>query len=734
MITLLISRYFTNPFYVLCVVILVAFGSYVFVENAQLKPQIASDFFFSKTSQIYLNNVRIDKKFIVANSIIVSVPAQNIKDKNYLKFIANLTSELKKIKGVKSAQSLTKGPSTPEHGIQNPLWSRLLDTKGGKSSSIICFVEEKYMKGIVLQLEALQRRFSTPTYPIHISGVPFIIEKMRVMLEKDMKTFLAGAVAVSSAVLLLMFWSLFVTVGCALSALFAASMTLLLQQYMGVSVGVLTANLGAIVYVLTTSHIIFLTSNWRNDLNKNKNRRIASTVTTTFPASFWAMLTTFCGFLSLVFVEAEPLRQLGLGGTVGTIVAFLSAYILFPIFLRFSKIHKEKLEIRKNSFLPLPLWLGMPLAIFLVVVSGYFGLREFKNINTDPSLLSYFKKNTNLYKGLEHIDRQGGSNPLNFVISSKKHKKLSNKESFQALKALQYDLESHPTVGSVLSLAVLMEETQKHWLARWLPWGSVLNILSKDQYDKVARGFITKDFSQALFIIRMKEGVGIKDRSRVIRQLMAKPGLYNLNLDIVGGTYYLQSELSKKVESSMKTGVIYLIILFCAIILLVSFSLVSTLFASVSIVSLVAAMVAVIGHFKIPFDIISSPAINICLGIAVDGMIHLVMDVRRHSGSRFRRINQQAWRVALGRQAWPTFISALAVACGFSVFAISEFPPSQRFGLEIVFGSLVAMVLTLLVLPQVGFLFARKDKPSPYELMPMPELKTVKPVVLEVKS
>ncbi len=712
---------------------MVVFGSYVFVEKAQLKPQIASDFFFSKTSQIYLNNARIDKKFIVANSLIVSVPGQNIKDKNYLKFIDNLSGELKKIKGVTSVQSLTRGPSNPDIGIQNPLWSRLLDTRSGNSSSIICFIDEKSVKNIVLQMESLQKRLSTPAYPIHISGVPFIIEKMRVMLEKDMKTFLAGAVAVSSVVLLLIFWSLFVTVGCALSALFAASMTLLLQQYMGVSVGVLTANLGAIVYVLTTSHIIFLTSNWRNDLNRNKNRRIASTVTTTFPASFWAMLTTFFGFLSLVFVEAEPLRQLGLGGTVGTILAFLSAYILFPIFLRFSKFNIDPIEKKKNSFLPLPLWLGMPLAIIIVGVSGYFGFKEYKNINTDPSLLSYFKKDTNLYRGLQHVDRQGGSNPLNFVISSKKHKKLSNKESFEALKSLQRDLENHPAVGSVLSLAVLMEETQKHWLARWLPWGSVLNILSKKQYDEVARGFITKDFNQALFIIRMKESIGIQDRSRVIRQLMVKPGQHNFRLDIVGGTYYLQSELSKKVESSMKTGVGYLLVLFCAIILLVSFSVFSTLFASLSILSLVAAMVAVIGHYRIPFDIISSPAINICLGIAVDGMIHLIMDVKRQSGGRFRRISQSAWRLALARQAWPTFISALAVACGFSVFAISEFPPSQRFGLEIVFGSLVAMVLTLLVLPQVSFLLARKEKPSPYELMPMPELKTVKPFNLEVK-
>jgi predicted RND superfamily exporter protein len=446
---------------------------------------------------------------------------------------------------------------------------------------------------------------------------------------------------------------------------------------------------------------------------------------TTFPASFWAMLTTLLGFLSLVFVEAEPLKQLGLGGTVGTLVAFLSAYLFFPIFLRFSWAKEREDQKESWSPLPLPVWIGLPVAVILLGGSVYYGHQQYNRINTDPSLLTYFKPNSAIYQGIAHVDRLGGSNPLNFVISSQKPGKLTNGESYQAMRNLQNDLESHPAVGSVLSLAALMEETQTNWMARLLPWGSVLNVLSKDQYGKVARGFISDDFNRGLFVIRIKETAGVRDRRQVIRDLKTKPAKHGLKLEIVGGTYYLQSELSKKVESSMKSGVTSLFVMFFAIIFLVSFSPLSTLFASVSIAALVAAMVGVIGYLKVPFDIISSPAINICLGIAVDGMIHLIMDVKRHSGGRFNWLTQRAWQIALRRQAGPTFVSAMAVACGFSVFALSEFPPSQRFGLEIVFGSVVAMLLTLLVLPQIGVLMARRHQPNPYKLMAMPELEPV---------
>jgi uncharacterized protein len=720
--SLLISRYLTNPFYILLILVIAGIGGYLFVSQAQLEPKITSDFFFAKDSPIFRNNQKIGKKFIVTEAILVSVPYKDIRDPDYLAQIKKITDRLVKINGIKSVQSLSKGPANIEAGIKNPLWARLLDTKSEKNSSILCFIDEAKVSHIVRELEQVQKQFSSRRFPIYLSGIPYIIEKMRIMLAKDMKTFLAGAVAVSCVVLLLMFWSIFVTLGAVITALFASAMTLLLQQYAGVSVGVLTANLGAIVYVLTTSHIVFLTANWRNDKNLRLNRRIASAVTTTLPASFWAMLTTLCGFISLIFVEAEPLRQLGIGGSLGTLVAFVAAYLIYPIFLRFSRTGRPKAATKDKWFLPLPLWFGLPVAIAILCVSGYYGYSEYKNINKDPSLLTYFKKSSMVYKGIDHVDRQGGSNPLNFVVSSAdKGNKLSNTQSFKNLQALQQELEAHPTVGSVLSLAVLMEETQQHWLARWLPWGSLLNILSKEQYDKVARGFITPDFTQALFIIRMKETASVKDRSQVINQLMAKPGKHSLRLDLVGGTYYLQTQLSKKVEASMKTGVSYLLILFGIIILLVSISPIITLFAGVSIVALVASCLALIGYFRIPFDIISSPAINICLGIAVDGMLHLIMDVKRQTGGRLRRISQKAWRQALYRQTGPIFVSSLTVALGFSVFALSQFPPSQRFGLEIVFGSLIAMVLTLLVLPQIGFIFAKREGASHHQLMPMPD-------------
>jgi len=41
------------------------------------------------------------------------------------------------------------------------------------------------------------------------------------------------------------------------------------------------------------------------------------------------------------------------------------------------------------------------------------------------------------------------------------------------------------------------------------------------------------------------------------------------------------------------------------------------------------SMLGGIGWFHVPVDIISAPAKNVCIGIAIDSMIHLVFGVRR---------------------------------------------------------------------------------------------------------
>jgi hypothetical protein len=68
--------------------------------------------------------------------------------------------------------------------------------------------------------------------------------------------------------------------------------------------------------------------------------------------------------------------------------------------------------------------------------------------------------------------------------------------------------------------------------------------------------------------------------------------------------------------------------------------------ASLTLVSL--SMLGGIGWFHVPVDIISAPATNVCIGIAIDSMIHLIFGVRR--AQRSGKKGWEAWVFAREEQ------------------------------------------------------------------------------------
>jgi len=64
-------------------------------------------------------------------------------------------------------------------------------------------------------------------------------------------------------------------------------------------------------------------------LGKNP-KSVEEAIRITFSSSFWCMLTALLGFFSLLCVPAQPLKELGVSGIVGSLVALSVAYGIYP--------------------------------------------------------------------------------------------------------------------------------------------------------------------------------------------------------------------------------------------------------------------------------------------------------------------------------------------------------------------------------------------------------------------
>jgi predicted RND superfamily exporter protein len=191
-----------------------------------------------------------------------------------------------------------------------------------------------------------------------------------------------------------------------------------------------------------------------------------------------------------------------------------------------------------------------------------------------------------------------------------------------------------------------------------------------------------------------------KLRLEVVDDLRSIARKHGFTTSLVGGIYYLQGRLAKLVASSLVTGLFWLNLLFVVIAWIVARSVRGALAMIVSLTLMPLCMLGGIGWFNVPVDIISAPATNVCIGIAIDSMIHLVFGVRR--AERDGKKGWAAW-VAGREEQWRGIVySDVIIGAGFAIFVLSNFPPTQRFGLVVLAGLIIDILANLFVLPLLG--------------------------------
>jgi len=666
-----------------------------------LKPQVEENFFFSSNDPQFREDARIDRTFPSSSQLILNVASPAISSEHYLERLARLTQQIRLIETVTSVDSLTDGPKNFEDAEKSPFWKRLLIAENGRSSNVIVFVSKGDSQRLISQVEAIASKFEAKDFRIQIAGASYVAEMIRRNLKHDFHTFSLTSVLLFGAAMWVMFRSAKLTLGMLATCTSAVLATLLLQSMFGQKIGILTANLGTIVFVVALSHLVYMTFNWQTLARRGQGDAShlgARAWRMTLPASFWSMVCATLGFGSLLIAPAKPLRELGIGGTVGTVVALACAYLMYPAFLDWAGSKQTKMmatETRSGFWERKFVWVS------LVTVVGSAGLSfGLMRLNTDPSLLDYFKKGREPREGLTYVDRNGGSNPLTLVIAAVDGGKLDTKEEYEKMWNLQDALEEHKGVGTVLSLPILMDEGHRHPFAFLLSWNHLLSIMNEPKYDRVASTFVTKDRKLAAFYLRMVEQKRDKPRVEVVNDLRSIVRKEGFRLVLVGGVYELQGQLAKLVESSLVKGLFWLMVLFSGVALIVGRSLrvAAAMIFSLSLVPI--CMLGGIGLLHIPIDIISAPATNICIGMAIDSMVHLVFGVRRA-----QRDGQKGWEAWLDgrKEQWRGIVySDVIIAAGFAIFALSSFPPTQRFGLVVVSGTVIDILANLFLLPLLG--------------------------------
>lgn len=689
------SKSSRTPFLYLAFSLLCAVVVFAFVD---LTPRIEENFFFSTDAPQLQGTRKIDELFSVPPQLILAAEG-DIRSRSYLRRVVTLTDSLLALEGVENVFSLGAGPSSVEGAIKSPLWSRLVIATDERGSNFVVNLRKQDDYGPVIEkIEALKAKHDSPEFRLAITGAPYVVHEVQKRLLDDMRTFTIAALVGFALVISAIYrsgWILFGALACATTAAFLDFIVLAL---LGVEPGPLSPTLWCIVFILTLSHVIFISGNWeqvRRSRGQKGDTLVDSAIRETATASLWSMVTNGLGFLTLTFTAARPIQQFGRAGLVGTVVAVAVAYSMFPAFLRLAKLppmRESRLQEMLGQFVSKRHWAPVAAALMIAIVAAF----GFNRIDTQPPVFSYFEQGGGLRSDLYRIDRLGGVSPFYIAVRGTKNETLVTNEAYLKLWDLQLALEKHHVVGEVISLASLLGEFAHSPFAPFLTWDLIYSILDLEMLGAVGRGFVTSDRKTALYVLRMKESeLGSSSREEVIAELFRIVRAQGFEPVLSGGLFELTGALSTLVAKSLIQGCFGLV----AMLFVIAFVVSRSLPVSVTVVStLVIVPVTVLGsagYFHIPLEIISTPGINLAMGLGVDEMIHLVHRAKKGPGQfDFVEAKQNLWK--------PIATSCLTLGLGFSVFSLSHFPPTRNMGWLVVIGTGVAFAVMLFIFPTIA--------------------------------
>ena len=674
------------PWVALALAVVGLLGVWAFVD---LSPEVEGDFFFAEDDPQLQASQQISERYGSGSQIVVRVADLSGDPDAYEDRIEGLTDAFLAIDGISGAYSITTDDPS------SPLFSRVLLTPDSSATNIILVVDDADPEILLPRLEELIANHDGPDLDIVMSGVPVIVELIRRNLFRDLVVFSLAAALVFGVLIALIYRDVAIVVGTLTTCFVAVSVTLMITQALGVGIGLLTANLVTIVFVLTLSHVVFLTANWLrvSQAETDRAEALRQGIHATLESSFWSMTTTLLGFLSLLIATAKPLRELGIAGAIGTLTAIAVAYSVYPAFLgRWASVRERRERVAKlGSPAGSKVVVGVAAAIVVVLGVGTF------RVDTDPGLLTYFAQGTELRDGLERIDADGGSSTLDIIFRDSEGGRLDSDLVFQKMQAMQAALEADSAVGVVLGPSVLLEHARTLPLARFMSLRVLLDLASNPQLGSVGLGYVSAERDEGHFFLRMRESVDEPSRDAVIDRLRSHTREAGLEPVLVGGLYDLQAQLGKLIASSLKVGIGGLLLLFLGVAMVVSRSLATTARMWLCLAGIPLVVLGTFGHFGIAVDIITSPAANVALAMGVDSMIHLVVRVRRLSGAGV----EAPWAAALSQIRAPVLGATGIICAGFGIFVLSSFPPTQRFGLAVILGTVTAATMALVVLPRL---------------------------------
>ena len=571
---------------------------------------------------------------------------------------------------------------------------------------------------------------------LYLGGPAMITSDMMEYIRSDLVVFGVAVASVFAIMLFLFFGNIWFVILPISNAFLTTFVTAGFLGYMDWKISVVSSNFIALLLILTISLTVHVLVKI-NELQKgsiDNEKSLIDAVEQMFLPCFFAALTTAVAFLSLLLGELKPVIEFGKMMAFGISIAFIFTFSFLPSSLSLIKNNKSKdyLSLHKitNWILAISKKYSTYIYLSFTIVFCVLILGTTKLV-VENRFIDYFDEETEIYQGMLEIDKNlGGTATLDIIIkepsfiasddliedeffddslfddeSSSASGYWWNVYSLAELEEIHDYLDSLPEIGKVLSVVSGIK------LARLINDGEDLNdlelallrsVLPEDIRETLLYSYINKDDSVVRISTRVNESAENLNRNELLEKinndLITKFNLSEDRFEITGLAVLYNNMLQSLFQSQIGSLlVVFSVIALMLLLIFKSFKIM--IIGLIPNIFVASSVVGILGLLKIPLDIMTITVAAISVGMAVDNTIHYIYRYKKEI--KITNSIEMALQNAHTTTGRAIFYTAATIATGFSILSLSNFFPTQLFGIFTALAMLIAFISSLSLLPNL---------------------------------
>ncbi|MEH6687916.1 MAG: MMPL family transporter [Halopseudomonas sabulinigri] len=438
-----------------------------------------------------------------------------------------------------------------------------------------------------------------------------------------------------------------------------------------------------------------------------------------------ALISDAVGFVTLLLIEIEVIRELGIAASIGVGVIILTNLMLLPILMSYIGLSKSAVERnRDRASRPQKLWLAVakfahpsvaPISVLLAILAFAFGIYHGKNVaigDLDPGAPELRADSRYNLDNKFIIDNYSTSSDILVVMVKTPDEMCSAHSTMEAIDDLEWKMNNLDGVQSAVSLVTVAKQVIMGNNEGNLKWQG----LSRNQdnlnnaISRAPSGMFNAACSLAPVMIFLDDhkAATLTRATSAVEEFAAEYNTDTMEFKLAAGNAGIEAATNVVIEASQTKMLltVYAVVIFMCLVTFRSIRAVLCIIIPLALTSVLAnALMAFLG---IGVKVATLPVIALGVGIGVDYGIYIYS--RLESYLRQGLPLQEAYYETLKTTGKAVTFTGFTLAIGVATWIFSAIKFQADMGILLTFMFLWNMFGALWLLPALARFLIRPDK------------------------